>query len=333
LEAPLNLNPMALLNLSQKCDENHSMNIANNIFNIFSNLSPGKLIDHPKDLQLWKEQSRLKTRDDMISLSREARKTLSHLCKDCRETDVMGSQFDPKSLLLKTIIADFIDKAVKKLRTNEFPDTSKDSTAPISPGQSQDGKEVQLIGQNLSLDAHYLYAEMETISFTVNGVVKTADGQEISFELNLNIEKTLLIEKDINIQTEDGNSTDPMIVNFSGTAAQLTSFSFEFEFESDDNNCGSFRRPGWGHIRFGADIKRLYDAFRAVMRTLKQADLGNLAETHEKKPGDSMGLQGMQLPFKVDNLQFDIETIMMKNSMYLHEDGNAGSTQQINLAL
>jgi hypothetical protein len=174
---------------------------------------------------------------------------------------------------------------------------------------------------------------METVSFTVNGVVKTADGQEISFELNLNIEKTLLIEKDINIQTEDGNSTDPMIVNFSGTAAQLTSFSFEFQFESDDNNGGSFRRPGWGQIRFGADIKRLYDAFRAVMRTLKQADLGNLAESHEKKPGDSMGLQGMQLPFQVDNLQFDMETIMMKNSMYLYEDGNAGSTQQINLAL
>jgi hypothetical protein len=192
---------------------------------------------------------------------------------------------------------------------------------------------LQLIGQNLSLDAHYLYAEMETVSFTVNGVVKTADGQEISFELNLNIEKTLLIEKDINIQTEDGNSTDPMIVNFSGTAAQLTSFSFEFQFESDDNNGGSFRRPGWGQIRFGADIKRLYDAFRAVMRTLKQADLGNLAESHEKKPGDSMGLQGMQLPFQVDNLQFDMETIMMKNSMYLYEDGNAGSTQQINLAL
>jgi len=54
------------------------------------------------------------------------------------------------------------------------------------------------------------------------------------------------------------------------------------------------------------------------MRTLKQADLGNLAESHEKKPGDSMRLQGIQLPFQVDNLQFDIETIMMKNSMYLY---------------
>lgn len=246
---------MALLNLSQKCDKNHSMNIANNIFNIFSNPNPGKVIDHPEDLQRWKEQSRLKTRDDMISLSREARTTLSHMYKDCRETDVMGSHFDStKSLLLKTIIADFIDKAVKKLRTNEFPDTSKDSTAPISPGQSQDGKEVQLIGQNLSLDARYLNAETETVSFTVNGVVKTADGQKISFELNLNIEKTLLIEKDINIQTGDGKPTDPMIVNFSGTAAQLTSFSFEFELEPDDNNGGSFRIPGWVHIRFGADI-------------------------------------------------------------------------------
>jgi hypothetical protein len=69
------------------------------------------------------------------------------------------------------------------------------------------------------------------------------------------------------------------------------------------------------------------------MRTLKQADLGNLAESHEKKPGDSMRLQGMQLPFQVDNLQFDMETIMIKNSMYSYEDGNAGSTQQINLAL
>jgi hypothetical protein len=41
----------------------------------------------------------------------------------------------------------------------------------------------------------------------------------------------------------------------------------------------------------------------------------------------------LTLLFQVDNLQFDIETIMMKNSMYLYEDGNAGSTQQINLVL
>lgn len=309
------------------------MNIANNIFNIFSNPNPGKVIDHPKGLQLWKEQSRLKTRDDMISLSREARKTLSHMCKDSRETDAMGSRFDPKSLLLKTIIAAFIDKAVKNLRTNEFSGTTKDVTAPTSPEQSQDGIEVRQINPNLSLDAHYLYAEMQTISFSVNGVVKTADGQEIRFELNLNIEKTLLIKKDMNIQTGDGNSTDQMVVNFSGTAAQLTSFSFEFEFESDDNNGGSFRRPGWGHIRFGTDIKQLYDAFLAVMRTLKQADLGRQPESRVQVPCDPIEHPTNKFPFQIGSLQLDRETTMMKSSMYPCEDGNAGSIEQINLAL
>jgi len=44
-------------------------------------------------------------------------------------------------------------------------------------------------------------------------------------------------------------------------------------------------------------------------------------------------LLGLILHFQVDKFQFDMETIMMKNGMYLYEDGNAGSTQQINLAL
>jgi hypothetical protein len=268
----------------------------------------------------------------MISLSQEARKTLSHTCKDCKENDAMGSRFDPKSLLLKTIIAAFIDKAVKKLRTNELF-IPEDTTEPTSPGQGPDGKAVQLIGPNLSLDAHYLYAEMETISFTLNGVVKTADGQEISFELELNIEKTLLIDKDFSIKTGDGDSTEPTMVNFSGTAAQLTNFSFEFEFESNDTNGQSFRRPGWGHVRFGADLKQLYNTFSSVMRKMKQAVLGSLADSHEKTPCESMGLQEVQLPFQVNNFQLDMETIMMKSSINSYKDGNAGSIQQINLAL
>ena len=309
------------------------MNVMNAMDNFFSHSRPGKVIDHQKDLQLWKEQSRLKTRDEMISLSQEARETLSHMRKGSRATDPQTSRFDPKALLIKTIIAAFIEKTVKDLRAKEFGGTNKDITDPAAPLPDQARENVQLIGPNLSLDAHYLFAEMETISFTLNGVVKTADGQEISFELELNIEKTMLFEKNFSIRTGDGDSTEPTIVHFSGTAAQLTNFSFEFEFESNDTNGQSFRRPGWGHVRFGAELKQLYNTFSSVMRKMKQAVLGSLADSHEKTPGESMGLQGVQLPFQVNNFQLDMETIMMKSSIYTYNDGNAGSIPRINLAL
>lgn len=309
------------------------MNVMNAIDNFFSHSGPGKVTDHPKNLQLWKEQSRLKTRDEMISLSQEARETLPHMRKGCKATDPQTSRFDPKALLIKTIIAAFIEKTVQNLRAKEIAGVNKDITNPATPLSDQARENIQLIGPNLSLDAHYLYAEMETFSFTLNGVVKTADGQEISFELELNIEETLLLEKDFSIRTGDGDSAEPTMVNFSGTAAQLTNFSFEFEFESHDTNGQSFRRPAWGHVRFGADLKQLYNTFSSVMRKMKQAVLGSLADSHEKTPGESMGLKGVQLPFQVNNFQLDMETIMMKSSIYTYNDGNAGSIQRINLAL
>jgi len=228
------------------------MNLMNALNNISAHSRFEKITDDPKDLQLWKEQSRLKTRDDMISLSKSARKALSEMRKNCAETDVADSGFDPRAFILRTIIASFVNKAIRNLRTDDLLQPKGDSGSDVAPWKVSGSEEAQSINAGLSVEAEYLYAEMKTVSFTMSGVVKTEDGREIKFDMDLNIEKALFIEKDITVETGDGDDSDQVTVNFSGTAAQLTNFSFEFDFEDEGvSENSSFAKQGWGHVRFG----------------------------------------------------------------------------------
>lgn len=261
------------------------------IGNLFSQSVLGKTMDHTRDAQLWKEQTRLRTRDDMIALSKEARKALSHMLKRCKDTDHGETKLDPKLMLIKTIIASFIRQAVKEIRFREFSSIAKDTTALALSGQRNNSDAAQY-SPTISLDAHYLYAETKSASFTLNGVIKTTDDQEITFEVDLNVERTLLVEKEISIESGDGDSNDQVVVDFEGTAAQLTNFSFELDLEIIDSNEDPSRTSkGRGNVRFGTPAKQLY--------------------------------------------QIDLEVATMKSSIfsYSYKDGNAGSTQYINMAL
>lgn len=79
----------------------------------------------------------------------------------------------------------------------------------------------------------YFHSESETTSFSTTGVVKTADGREISFGVNLQMSRSFTEyyseSHDIGIL----NCTDPLVINLNGNIAGLSDQTFFFDLDGD----------------------------------------------------------------------------------------------------
>ncbi len=76
------------------------------------------------------------------------------------------------------------------------------------------------------------FYQSETAEFNAAGQVKTADGKTIDVNLNLKMNRELLENKDFSMKLQAA-TRDPLVVNFDGTAAQLSSNRFSFDLTGD----------------------------------------------------------------------------------------------------
>jgi hypothetical protein len=91
-------------------------------------------------------------------------------------------------------------------------------------------------GWGMEFSAYNLREEFEHTRFAAAGVVRTADGQEISFQLDLEMTRYYREESSVSIRAGDAIRKDPLVVNFAGNAAQLAAHAgqkFRFDLDGD----------------------------------------------------------------------------------------------------
>mgnify|MGYP006273886197 FL=1 len=103
---------------------------------------------------------------------------------------------------------------------------------------------------------HESYKESEKLSFSSTGKVKTADGKEIDFDVNLKMSREYAVENNVNLKISNGEPVDPLIINYSGKAADFKKSTFEFDLTAD----GSLEKipelnPGSGYLVLSDDGK------------------------------------------------------------------------------
>lgn len=104
-------------------------------------------------------------------------------------------------------------------------------------------------GWGLEYDFHEAYYEQEKMSFTSRGVVKTADGREINFTVQLNMSREFAARLDISVRAGDAVKIDPLVINFGGKAPELTDMKFSFDLDTDGvEDLVSFVAPGSGFL-------------------------------------------------------------------------------------
>ncbi len=159
------------------------------------------------------------------------------------------SELDPRIALIKAIIEAFTGK---KIHIMSASDATEQDSAPQDTSQS--GQQAQAApqqqGWGVEYDSQTVDAESEQTSFSAQGVVKTADGKEIDFTVSLNMSRDQVSTSDVSIRAGDAvKKTDPLVINYSGSAAELTDTKFTFDLNSDGTGEQvSFVAPGSGFL-------------------------------------------------------------------------------------
>ncbi len=310
---------------------------------------------------------------DTVELSEQAKefvaqeKALSQAARtDNSITFEISGQDEQKLLIIQRMLEVLTGKKIKfymlkdlKL-DKEKADLGKYPQKNAAPAQARQG-------WGLEYDFHESYYEQEKMSFTAQGTVKTADGREINFSVQLNMSREFAARQDISIRAGDAAKIDPLVINFNGSAPELTNEKFSFDLDSDGKEDQiSFVGPGSGFLAvdlngdgqinnggelFGPDSgdgfaelaeydvdgnnwidenDPIYDRLRIWTKDSEGNDV--LFALGQKGVG-AIFLGNTGTLFEMKDSGNNLQGQVKSSGIFLYESGLAGTVQQIDLAV
>lgn len=298
---------------------------------------------------------------EMVSISDAGRAAQSaDAIKEAQDKAVDG---DPKTMLIRSMLAYFFGKEVKVFDATELQtriDQVSASTSQISAQSTP-----AAAGYGVEYDYHESYTEIEQTSFSASGTVRTADGREISFSLELSMSRSYYEESNVSLRVGDAaRKTDPLVLNFSGTAAQLTEQRFAFDLNADgDKEQINFVAPGSGFLVFDRNQDGKINNGSELFGPSTNNGFGELAKLDDDHNGwidendaafnklqiwsrdgnqdklQSLAIAGVgAIALSSINTPFDLKANdngllgqIRSSGIFLQEDGAAGTIQQIDL--
>lgn len=223
------------------------------------------------------------------------------------------------------------------------------------------------VGPQLVYERQTRYQETEKMQFAAAGRVVTRDGQEIAFRAELYMSRSFVATSSLTVIGGNAVMTDPLVINFDGTGAQLENTRFAFDLDSDGTpeqianlrpNSGylALDRNGDGVINNGKELfgpvsnngfmeLAAYDddgngfidegdAVYSQLRIWQRDSNGSnrLLALGDKHIG-AIYLGHTYSPMQLKDAQNNSLGEVVSSGIYLREDGSSGLVQQINLAV
>ena len=273
---------------------------------------------------------------------------------------------DPKSKVIKLLVEAMTGKKIKVVSLDDVKQAQADGVSSSADGQ-QAAQQSQRAGWGVEYDLHETHDEVEQTSFNAQGVVKTADGKEITFTYELEMEREFHSETNVSVRAGDAKLKDPLVINFGGTAAQLTQQTYSFDLDADGTkdkvawvqpNSGflALDKNGNGKIDDGSELfgaksgngfaelaaydddhngwidenDAVYDRLRIWS---KNGDADQLADLKARNVG-AISLGQAATPFALKDAANQLQGAVRASGIYVKEDGSGvGSVQQVDLAV
>jgi len=280
---------------------------------------------------------------------------------------------DPILRLIRAMVAILTGREVRVFDARELAGQGAGEAPPRSVGQSLEQPDStrptpQNAGIAVDYQRHESYTEVEQASFQASGVVRTAAGDEISFSIALEMSRSYHEESNVSIQLGDSRPRkDPLVLNFAGSAAQLTSQRFSFDLDGDGrqeninfagrgsgflvldgNGDGKVNnglelfgvRSGNGFAELAAldsDRNGWIDSADAAFESLRlwtrnSAGEDQLVSLSQAGIG-ALGVASVDSAFSLKNSANELQGQIRSSGIYLYEDGRAGSIQQVDLTV
>jgi hypothetical protein len=275
---------------------------------------------------------------------------------------------DPSLMLIRSMVEMLTGHRIKvfSARKLQSAQATPSITGPETAAPRQ-AAPARSAGFGLEYDYRAVHEEFEQTRVSAEGWVKTADGQEISFTLDLSMTRSYREETSLSLRFGAAIRRDPLVLNFNGTAAQLSDRRFSFDLDNngslenlalltggsgylaiDHNGNG---RIDSGHELFGpatnsgfgelaaldSDGNRWIDendvAFDALRIWTPSAEgEGTLEPLAQRKVG-AIGLDHIDSPFELRGAGNSNLGAIAASGVFLAEDGRAGNIQELDLAV
>ncbi len=239
---------------------------------------------------------------------------------------------------------------------------------PAAAQGTQAAAEVpQQKGWGVEYDSHEAYSESETVAFEAKGIVKTTDGKDIEIAVKLNMSREFAETNDVRFRAGDAKKVDPLVINYGGTSAGLTATKFEFDLDANGTSEKvSFVKAGSGFLALDKDVDgklddgselfgpRSGDGFAELsaydedgnswidendsifdeLRIWAKDDQGkDLIYTLKEKDVGAIYLGRVASQFSIKDTANTLQGSVNSTGVYLGEKGQAGTVQQIDLAV
>lgn len=214
--------------------------------------------------------------------------------------------------------------------------------------------------------AEFYYEEHETTSFSTEGIVKTSDGREINFNVELTMSRSFTQYASQTIDFGSPRFMDPLVINLDAPAADVKDQKFLFDLDADGHEEAISRlgpgsgflaldKNGDGKINDGSElfgalngdgfadlakydqdgngwIDEADEIFEKLLIWSKDAS-GNDELVGLGKAGvGAIYLGAQNTPFSMNNAQNQANAMIRQTGMFLYENGGVGTIQQLDLA-
>jgi hypothetical protein len=220
-----------------------------------------------------------------------------------------------------------------------------------------------------SVDFDYArtYQETEQTSVSAAGVVKTADGKEISFAVQVTMQRSYSESETSSVRAGNQQLRDPLVIHFDGPAGQLSPGTFAFDVDADgalddihfvsegsaalalDRNqngvvddgrelFGARTGDGFGELAaYDADENGWIDESDPIFDELRLwtrgADGESQLRTLREGGVGAIALGAVRSPFQIKDAQNRLQGMVRATSVWLSESGKASTVQQIDLVV
>jgi len=225
-------------------------------------------------------------------------------------------------------------------------------------------------GYGVEYDYHAVREEFEQTRFSAEGVIRTTDGQEISFSLDLEMTRYYREESSVSLRAGDAVRKDPLVVNFGGTGAQLASAPnqrFRFDLDGDGRQeLLPLFASGSGYLALDRNRNGIIDMAEELFGPSTDNGFAELARLDDDKNGwidegdaafdkllvwtpaaegngdlrsladlgiGALGLHHLTTPFALRGSANEDLGQTRASGLYLKNDGKSGTLQEIDLTV
>lgn len=306
---------------------------------------------------------------DSVVISEQAKALATTVASQTQQADAVDVEQqlenDPRYQLIKLMVEKLTGEKINWVKIKSVKPLAH--AVPVAGHALSAVKQARPAGFGVEYDRLQTHYESEQTSFSARGVVKTADGEAISFNLNINMSREYIEQSSTRIRLGDAKTIDPLTLNFNGTAAQLSNSKFSFDLNADGRlDQVSFAGSGSGFLAldkngdgiinngselfgpttgsgfteladFDLDRNNWIDENDGIYQNLSiwtkdAAGKDNLSSLKQSGVGAIyLGEIGTAFDLKSEKNRLDGQ--VKSSSIYVNENGNVGTVQQIDLAV